>query len=461
MRALLANLERFYRDGAVWRAYGAVGFVVLFNWLIVYVLTVISSPAEQEVLLLFVLAVFASATVVGGYEGLLLHPPFAACLPGHRTTVRRAIFLIGVFLGLAASLLLLRHLGQPLLPLSRSILLLESAFCLHLAIFLVGAGLAFTVFYASSIFVRCLAVSLFLAGYASTLFAHAWFGSLERLAPGHPVFTTILGGAAASFAWFFFGRPARLPHKSTGRDTWLARRPPETSRSVLSRLLLDRMHGSAYTSAAKYVWGALYAWQLRGGGARLESLWLVTLGLVSCVLARDFTMSGGSLVTMAVVFQMIRTHPLPATLLAAGGRRERFVTTMALIILPGAILMLTLTLTFVAMDLLKPLDIPQGTWLAEDLGSWRLHPMTLRLAILLTALFPISALLEFAWGQRSGCVAVGRGVLFLVGAGLAQFKVAWVMAVSPVYIAAAVLLAWLIATYGVYRVTMTRDLVRR
>ncbi len=460
MRALLANLKQFYRPRAVWFVYAVFGSMVLLSWFELYMLAAASEQAEQEGLLLLVLAAFTIGMVVGGYEGLLLHPPFAACLPGHRMIARKATFLAGVLLSLVASLLLLGRLAQPLFPLSRSALWLESAFCLHLTIFLSGAGLAFTASHAGSISVRLFVALLSLAGYMSVFAAHGWFVGMECLAPGHPVLTTLAAGAAASCTWFLFGRPARLPHKGADHDGWLDRRSCGIFRSGLSRFLLGRMHASAYASAARYVWGALYAWQLRGGGARLELTWLVACSLVSCVVAWYMPLNGGCFIAIAAGWPIIRMHPLPAALLTGGGRWERFVMTMSLMVILGSVLLLTVTLTFATMGLLEPY-VPQGGIRASDLQSPHLQPITLRLAILLTALFPISGFLEFAWGERTVRIVLARSVLLFVAAVLAAFKGAWIMAVSPAYTAGGVVLAWLIGAYGVYRVTMTSDLVRR
>jgi hypothetical protein len=460
MRALLANLEQFYRERAVWLFYAIAGFFVLLSGSAVCLLAESPSQARQDVPVLFALAIFAVGAVVGGYQGVLLEPPFAACLPGHRITIRRVIFLIGLSVSLVASLSLLPGLGQPLLPLSRSGLPLESAFCLYLTAFLAGAGLAFIALHGNRIFVRWLAFFVLVAAWPAIPLAHRWLAGIEGLATGQPLFTNILGTATVFVTWFLFGRPARLPHPGTGPDARRGCRPHEISASALSRFLLGRMRASAYASIAKHVWGALYAWQLRGGGARWELTWLVAFSLASCVVAWYNPLSGGLYIAIASVGLLIRTHPLPATLPVGGGRRERFVATMALLILLGGILMLTVALTFVTMDLLEPY-IPQGFIRAEDLQSRHLQPITLRLATLLTSLFPIGCFLEVLWGERRVLMFLARSMLFVVAGELAAFKGAWVMAVSPAYTAAGVVLAWSISAYGIYRVTMTSDLVRR
>ena len=126
----------------------------------------------------------------------------------------------------------------------------------------------------------------------------------------------------------------------------------------------------------------------------------------------------------------------------------------------AGVLVLAMTAGFLAMDQIGPY-LPMMQMRMDVLEGGEI-PMSLGFAVLLTAFAPVGRLLTTAFPGRWAKLLVGNGTLvFLLGFSLLRHCQAWIAEIAFVHVLVAHLLSWSACAYGMYRIMMGRDLVRR
>ncbi len=473
MRVLLVNLKHFYQCRALWLFY--VFFAL--NLLILGAMSLVLHPlrgsagAAGGVSSAWMGVICAGSLAVGAMVGTvqmgIISAPLSFCLPDHRNVLRRLILLVGLVPSLLV--LSLEFAKNPPTSLSPACL-----FGVSLTAYFGGVSISLSRFGPGT----ALGVILLLLTGGTMLNLG---GSKEFVATTASAGAAILLGVVSAVAvWRWLGR-TDLFRRRCGRP-WLLwdpatrekylwpdgssrRRPMTVSRG--DRFLLGIVTRCREGGAAQYLWGWLYTWLLPGAKGRFFMGWTLLLGVGTAALAWYMPDRGPFLIAYMVVLPgaVLGHPPLHSSLLVAGGRRERFLTTMASIVILGAILTLSAMLAFEMVGLVGVHTFAESRHaeapgLPEFLRD-RETPMSLRLVVLLLALFPLSRLLEVKLHRKRFLMGMAQMTPVFPVAWLNSFRPAWLPAVPAGYVALAFFLSWVLCAYGVYRVAMRSDLVRR
>jgi hypothetical protein len=481
MRVLRANLKVFYRCRSVWAGCSLFVFLSWLNWFFLRLPTKADHTGHNIVLLELIFGVLAIGAAIGVMQLAIAMHPLSFCLPGHRTAVRSFVFLMGTIVGLASSSLFVFLIARASIPLGRSALAFSSMFCASLALFLMGAACPFHK--------TGLVTGILLALPLVMVFAFA--GPVAGLFPPLPVVIEHIlihcgglviasGSLFAAGAWVWLGREPWFLR--TGGDWWrqglFRRRVPSTATDQASplasiegpmgRAILRAMARCEYANVPRYLWGALYAWLLPGGGGRASLILTGLLSVGSGALAWYMPSMGPFLIANACISSAFGTWTLPTAmnspLLVTGGRRERFFTSVTLTIVLGVIVTCGAVLAVVTMKWLGVPTLLQATNPEGSRSYWEAvatQPTNLRLAFLLTALFPISSLLGMRLRGRKFWASIAQeGVVLLVFIP-ALFTRPLLLATSPSCVALVFILSWIVCIYGVHRIAMRSDLGRK
>jgi hypothetical protein len=480
MRVLLANLKLLCQRRSVWTACGFYVLVFGLNWFSLR----LSAEADQAGRNMVLLALVSGALVIGADIGLMqmliAAHPLSFCLPGHRIAVRRLIFLMGAAVALASACLFVFITARTAIPPGRSGLALCSMFCVSLALFLAGAACP------SSRMGLLAAVLLCLPIFMIFVFPGPTAGLLPSV-PSAIEYAMIhfsglliaLGTLSAAGVWIWLGRvPEFLRTGGDRRGRGLLRRrgrstpadwasePPE---GAMDRAFLKAMARYESATVPGYIWGALYAWLLPGGGGRLVLISTVLEGAASGALAWYMPYFGPFFIASAALSPGLGVWSLStfmnSPVLVACGRRERFFTSLTLVLILGSIATCGVVLGVVTMKWLGVLPWLIG-W--TDIGGPRSYwgmvwtqPTNLKLVFLLMALLPVGCLREIKLSGRGVWRTIASWAIVNLIWLPAYFARPLLTAIPLAYVIICFLLLWGAGVYGLYRVAMNSDLGRR
>ncbi len=346
MSILTMNLRQLYQRRGLWLAYAMFG---LFVWVSVMFALDTQAAGEGKFIGLIALAfVIGMAAAVLQVE--ILTKAMAFCLPGHRQNIRKFIFSIGIATNLISTLLFLSYPGLHLLwrP-----LVLCSAFFAGLVFFLAGAVLAFR-YQQPSGFVGLLAF-----GMVADVFLKLRV-LLERAVVEHPVVVMGLGLLCAAGVWFHLDnanlarrsclRPwvgfdevfsrDKLRRSQRRRDAAPWTRLKDHPRPWVQTFFLGRMGQHYAFGRGRFVWGALYP-----AFGILISQWR-QVALFVPIVAIPLGYLGPALWPMLAFIPIVvlQTYfsqpPVYSTTMTAGGRGERFASTLVTVLTGAAALTL-------------------------------------------------------------------------------------------------------------------------
>jgi hypothetical protein len=353
MSILTVNLRQLYQRRGLWLAYLMFAF---FVWISLMVTLDDPRAGAGTFIGLIVLASLVGMTAAV-QQMEILTKPMAFCLPRHRQAVRRFILTIGIATNGAGALLFLFYPG---LPFVWRLLVLGSAFAAGLAFYLAGA---WWVFLARPPMVLIgLLIAIFLFGQQLGLHIR-----LEQVVVLHPL-AVMAGGVLAALAiWLYLMRADlarrnclrpwigfadvfdrdKLRHSPQYRSAAPWTKLKDHPRPWVENFFVDRVAGSQPLSAMRCGWGALYA-----SFAVTLSQWTNVLFVV-VVMTVFLGYIGSHLMVILfaslpiVIGAMQVSHGVVySSMLTAGGRRERFISTLAVATV-GAILV-TLFMALVA-----------------------------------------------------------------------------------------------------------------
>jgi hypothetical protein len=478
MRVLLVNLKPFYQCRALWLISPLGVPLLLFFVSFGFQMRTIALGAKIGRGTYFMgmgLACglgLALGLVVACVQMEVLSKPFSFCLPAHRAASRRLVLLFGLIVGPVIWLIWpAKDVSASLSPVYFS--------GVGVTAYFVGASAGFLFQNTVGVSMVGIILSLSLPSYGFLLDRYAPTGL--AVTPASTTITAILGAMSGVAVWRWLGR-TDLFRRRCGRprlslsESWspaarekhrLARASTKT-RPVLppnaDGFLLRLSMRSAEGSVAKYVWGMLYAWLLPGAGGRWRLVWIGLWSLISGACAWCVPPIGIYLISASLLVGWpVPNLSLSSPLLISGGRRERFLKTLIVIVSLGAMMTVGVLLAFLAMDLLgvpnltarAPIGRPEGYLIRVFL-----EPMNLRLVALLTALFPVGCLVEIALNGKSPWVNVPKVLYFFV-AMLAVYTRPSLMAIPPTCVGVAFVLLWIVCIYGVHRIALRSDLGRR
>ena len=111
MSILTINLRHLYQRRGLWLVYPMLGIFVLVS-----IGVPLEDPAAGEGRFIGLIALaFMVGMAVVVLQMEILTKPMAFCLPGHRQTVRKFVFSVGIVTNLVGALLFLFYPGRPFL----------------------------------------------------------------------------------------------------------------------------------------------------------------------------------------------------------------------------------------------------------------------------------------------------------------------------------------------------------
>ncbi|OHB67224.1 MAG: hypothetical protein A2Y76_12225 [Planctomycetes bacterium RBG_13_60_9] len=463
MCVLIANLRHFYQRRGLWIAYAGLAVIVAF---------LSTSTRGRGVFGGFLACTFLLGSLMGVMQMEILSKPFSFCLPNHRGSVRRLVFLGGLVASLIFLLVFAVLFESPtftgpselyIMPPGLLILVAVASFCASVTAFLLGAGIAFSVRNATPI--------LGLAPVAIiTCAASDIFTAIQHPVIHWPVAVMGLALVVGTTGWWWFGRPAWF-RRRCGRpwiglfDPWdrsqiqkfrdiYAARFTKNSPPGLDRFFQGVIGSHGPSDPGKYAWGALYTTSVliapQWKGLLTIMLFAVAMAGYSLLMA-PFAISFISLMMTGLIHPPIR-----AALLVAGGRKERFFATVALILVFGAASVLIVGV-LVGLTHLLALIVPAVTWRGVTLD---LQAISLTVLAIPLAIIPIAGLIQTlfyrkpVWLALSAMLVMVIMMLFFTAPGSYQ-------AVTPARAIGGTVLSWGICLSIMYRVAMHSDLVRQ
>ena len=469
MRVLLANLKHFYQRRGLWIAY--VGLTIVAWFMVQWVLP---APGQGS-------GIFGGFLVCSFLWGLLVATtqmettsrPFSFCLPGHRDAVRRLVFLAGLVVSLAFLVIFAVLLESPsvigpwefyVAPPGLLILLKISYFCASMTAYLLGAGVAFSLIHGggSALGLITLVVAL---GAMFDVFTPIQYPLLHW-----PVAVIALALAVGLTGWWWLGRRAWF-RRRCGRpwigffDPW-DRRQAQRFRSLYATRFIknippawDRYFQGVIgrrplSDPGKYAWGTLYTtcvlvgpqWK---GILALALVWLAFGGYFPAAAP----MFMGFLPLMTAGFLQ---SPLGTVLLVAGGRKERFFATVALILGFSAVWVLLFGVVVGLTHLLAPV-VPAVTVRGYTLS---LHAISFQVVWIPLVLVPVVGLVQTLFCRKPVSLALSimlvTTIMMMSSSPLGLYQ-----AVTPMAAVGGTILTWGICMSLLYRIAMHSDLVRR
>jgi hypothetical protein len=454
MTVLRANLRLFWERWSFWTLYAGilcmVAFPVVLEWVQYYYTGKLSVDFLFPVLATGVLPI---GLIVGVMQVETLSCPFALTLPGHQRVVRQVVFVVGLVVSLGVTLIVLPDISLP----GSLVLRLWATFSASLVIYLVGVGFTYVIPLQALTVIVMFAWFLFVSGSGWSVYEAS-----PQIILGFPIPVIVVGFLSAAVAWLCLGRPAWGLQAGVAWREWLARQwrrdrvREGTHRDSASHpFLLSLVQTSRGPSAGTYLCGTLYAWLVPGGEGRRQLVLTLAAALACAGLARCFP-SIGPLFVMVVPFSF-RTPPLYSKLLVGGGRRERFLTTFMLLIIVGVVWTTSVALSFAAMDLMQAY-LPQIAAKAAD-PNQSSSPENIRLAVFLTAFYPLLAFVDLAFRGQPIRQTVASMVVLLFLYSPVIFTKHWLMGIPLVCVPLGITVSWFVCAYGLYRITTRRDLV--
>jgi hypothetical protein len=454
MRVLLANLKHSYQH----RVLMLMGvFYVLLS------LTPFAQADGEGALATLILPEFAIGVTVAAMQMDVVSKTFSFCLPYHRVVVRRFIFLIGLAVSVALSLLFSQCPGQAGMTSDWPALVLSSTFSAGMIAYLSGAGIGLCV--RIPVLILTLLPLIAIGGVLSDL--HMRIESVVIHAPVCVIAAAMISGI---IGWLWLGRPAWFCHRCA--RPWIGfsdfddfskmnqygqarawARPKTRTHPRIDGFFLGVMTRHARCERLRYVWGALYAAVLQ-----IVLLWKGHLFMLLAVLL----LAG----YIPLVIPFIAGVHLPMTMISllcppfyfksfvAAGRRERLIATIVLLTVLGSTAVL-IVVSLAAMSNLIALWAPE---ISVGDFTFSFRAISVRAVWYPIIVFPIVGVLHILSYVIKSVLLVVLAVL------LAFLLIVYFMFFArtpPIYVVGCVALSWIICLLVVYRITMRSDLGRK
>lgn len=464
MRVLLANLKHLYQRRGLWIVYVGLALVVWF-W------AVSSATKGRGLFGGFLLGSFLWGLLVATLQMETSSKPLSFCLPGHRQAVRRLVLLVGLVVSLVLLLVCVALLASPSFtgPLARSImppewliLVLGAYFCASVTAYLLGAGIAFSTVRSGSVLgLMTLVVSL------CALFD--MFPTIQYPILHWPVAVIALALIVGLASWWWLGRPTWFRRSCATPwigffDPWdrsqiqkyralYAARFPKNIPPSLDRFFQRAIGTRRPTSPAKYAWGVLYTTCVLVGP---QWKWLLTFAVLAITCTAYFPPMAPGVIS-AVFFMMTGfvQPPLCTAWLVAGGRKERFFATVALILVLGVVSALLVGALAGLTHLLAPLA-PPIRWKGLALDP---HALSFQVLAVPLVLLPVVGLLQTLFCRKPLALALSI-MLVLAIIMVSSMPLNLYQAVTPAIAIGGTVLSWVVCMSILYRIAMRSDLVR-
>jgi len=342
------------------------------------------------------------------------------------------------------------------------ILVLGSYFCASVAAYLLAADVVISGMHGRS------AVSFMV--FVVTVYAmFDGFSTIQYPILHWPLAVIALAVVVGLASWWWLGRPAWFRRSCVTPwigffDPW-DRSQIQKFRSIyaarftknippgLDRFFQRAIGARSLSSPGKYVWGVLYTTCVLVGP---QWKWLLTFTVLAVTFTAYFPPVAPGVIS--VVFFMMTGFvqpPLGTALLVAGGRRERFFATVALLLVLGVFSTLLIGILIGLTHLLAPL-VPPIRFKGLTLDP---HALSLTVLAVPLVLLPLVGLLQTLFCRKPVWLALSIMLVLTVVMAF-SLPLGLYEAVTPVLAVTGTVLSWGICLSILYRIARRSDLVR-
>ena len=445
MSILTVNLKHLYQRRALW---------LLYRTLVLFVFVSILMPLEHPGAgkgryVGFVAMAFVIGLLITVLPIEVLSKPFSYCLPGHRKIPRRFIFWVGVVVNFFGSLLFIMY---PDLNSGQLVLVVCSAFSAGLIFYWLGVSFAFGV-RNSAAWIGFLPLVIVGGGFFDLHIV------IERAIVGNPFGVILVGLLSSVLVWFWLGK-AGLARRYCGvpgigsLDAWNPNRVKKYRQVRLAKkwdklkkhpspwvetFFLGRMNRYDYSSAGRYIWGALYM----TFGIALSQWKSVFSALFMAVVIVCFLgyMGPGKNILFIMPVLMVAQMRLPvySSMLISGGRNERYRCAITLVITVAVLI--TVIVTIIAAPSLPLATImPDITLRGRTLTF---HAMNIELFFVPLLMIPIVFTIQLIFYRKPMFM---MWLIMFVFAMLFVTSISWhkqlISGINPMFIIGGLVLNW-------------------
>lgn len=449
MRILIANLRLFFQRRMFWTAYLWLVVGPLAGWTLVHTGSAAAEDARRTVPVGVLLLILGAGSLVGNMRCHIVSHTVFLLLPGQRLAWRRVTLLGGLIVAFVGAFFFVGYVDVNDIPSGRLTLALLTAFGANLAVYLIGACTA-------SDFMR-VAFGPLMIGHSFVFVGFYGRTHSDSLAAvtneiiGHGSVVIPFAAATAIIAWLRLGRQER--HQVSRRARRIG-----TTRSARGQFILARARHCDCLTPAKYVWAALYTMSRPSNPWRVCSRLFMLVNSV-CVVIVTYLSPEGAPALAILIFAVgpFWSHgvPLYGKMVLTAGREERFLATMAsLIVFTGAVI-LSITVPVIALDLLGPIL----AWFNVGAVTSGYTPIRLWVVLLLSAVVPVSSFLDLEFYDEPGLLLMTKVCLGAVMVIAIHVVLSWATPVPLLYVVLFTVLPWGLCALGVHNIAMQSDLV--
>jgi hypothetical protein len=461
MNILAANLKHLYQRRGLWPAYG-------FFALLIYpsVVTALDYPLAGKGYFVGLIALqLLIGICIASLQVEILTKPFSYCLPGHRKVPEKFVLLVGVITSFVGSLIFIAY--PDLLFWERPFVII-AAFCAGLAMYCLGVFLAFVIRNPGSI---GFLPAIFLAYLYLRLHV-----AVELVVVRTPSVAISLGLTSGAVVWIWLGHSnwARR-FCATSRislfDLWNQGRLIEYTRKQafkqykalnhpepwVERLFTSRMNSHDYQTPGRYIWGALYttyAMALSQWKTHLRNFML----LLFLALFMSYIQARGTSILFFItgLAAMHMRLPIYSSMTIFGGRKERFYTTIILIVSATLLIMVAMAFIVAISTALAPI-MPDITLFGMDRSF---HTTSPGLLIIPPIIIPIAFALRLVIYKKPFSTFVPIIlVVMMMFAWFIRSSERFGALFTPTSLASLLILNWLVFAVVLRYVCMRRPLV--
>jgi hypothetical protein len=467
MKILAANLKHLYQRRILWLFYVYLGLIILI--IFSSVAAEIENPdAGRRHFIWLLMHEFLIGCIAAALQIEVLNKPLSYCLPGHRKTIRKFIFWVGIVISFVGSLLFFAYPG---LLSWETILILCSAFCANLIFYWFGVGFVFVNKNAA------IAIALFFWWAIFVPMLLDLHIMIESIFVQYFAIIVFIGGLSSIAAWFWLGneglarRYCAVPWISLF-DLWnrdkLLRYSQSKAVTKWNKLkthpnpqvegfFLARMQIYGHFGIGRYIWGSLYTTfgiAISQGKGNLLGLFILLL------MAIFFSYMGPM---AAIIFYFLPAFmvgqirlPVYSSMLISGGRKERFLTAMTLVA-TIAVLITALVTTIAALSVPLATTMPDITLHGK---TFTFHAMSLQPFFVPLLMIPIVFTIQLFFFKKPYFVTVTIILLFMLLFTGGSLLKALSTVINPIYLIVSLLiLSWSIFVMVLRYICMKRCLV--
>jgi hypothetical protein len=426
MSILTTNLNHLYQCRNIWPVYMFLGFITFM-----YIMMFKDLPAEHEEVgmgIYFIIwGILLAGQILSSAQIEILNKPFTYCLPGHRKNARQILIPIGICISIFCSLLIFLFSCRNYEQGSKIIL---SAFFAFITIYYLIVWLSFISIRGNNIaqsfwstfliimiifqpgkiiwdlLINYSAIFIF-SGIISIILVWKQLGndSIARRFCGKPFIGFTEAWNREKVQKY---KRARISEK---RQTNLIFKPSSVEQFFLGRMMLCKT-----LSTGRYVWGSMYTKLGMFLSPRIELVGGVSIAILIVLSFICFTIKEAGYCAAIMLFTLPcfmivgLTMPAYSSMLVAGGRKERFISSLVYVFA------VTAGITIFCL-LFAALTYPMAKIMPEIVlkgATFTFHPVEIKLFFIPLMMLPFVGTLSIIFYRRPMLIVLSIVLIFLL-----------------------------------------------